>query len=611
MMETIRAVPPHREVHCSFSLKACLYELTLKRLSTSTIALQERPYRYAEVLLLALGPPTTSSSFSKNKQMIGDISVLVSGALALAVFAALPSASATLSFEPDEAQSVAALLALDRGAPDFLDNDERFSPWDHEPARLEGGSKAEEGFFAWREVTPSYASDGGGTALSYTYETFPRNCSLEGLETEAGNDPLGQHPYTSPPFSGSEPTVYPSYRRLRKLSSSPVTDKVFRLTKMLNQRMKTATRTFVYPVYEEARGQTSLSKLVFKLKVYTWVAKKVKKLRNFLQSIFPSETEETTILSDGNSTLPVRFTRELQRGTEFIDLLAQEDDRDWVGRFYVDSLRQGASTAMDKDFAILNCAPADESIESFRHRMRLDIPVEIYTIQRAGNHLRAPDGQIFVNAVARKPLIQASTSQIMKWFLKKLKNTKKGKSSLLSMSQQAVTAVSNLNRLSLVHTNVNPDVFLVTQKGLVFLGGLHQAVTEGSQLPQARMAKPGYTPPELRGQARTTTQAAFSQDAWQLGATLFTFWCGMPSNEEVDEVVGFPTTGSGVLYFKTCSRFMPNEVKDLIVALTQNNPENRILPEKAQRLHPAMRLAITDGSPPTVDLNQDDDDFDA
>ncbi|KAL8452298.1 hypothetical protein Emag_002417 [Eimeria magna] len=544
-------------------------------------------------------------------QMIGDITVLMSWALALAVLAALFSSRATLGFEPDEEQSAAALLILVRGATDFLDDNERFSPWDHDSAGVEDGFKAEEELFAWRAATPSYTSSGGGTALSYTYETFPKNCSLGGLDPEAGNDPLGQQPYNSSPVFGPEPTRQSFHRMLRKLSSSPVTDRVARLTQRLHQRIRTATRPFVYPVYEEARGQNNLSKLVFKLKVYQWVAKKVKKLCNFLQSIFPSETEETTILSDGNSTLPVHFTRELQSDREFIDLLAQEDNRDWVGRFYVETPGQGTSTAMEKDFAVLNCAPPDESIESFRHRMRLDIPVEIYTIQSAENYLRAPDGQVFINAVARRPLIQVSTSQIMKRFLKKLKNTKKGKSSLLSMSQQAVTAVSNLNRLSLVHTNISPDVFLVTQKGLVFLGGLHQAVTEGSELPQIRTLKPGFTPPEFRGQATTTTRAAFSQDAWELGATLFSFWCGEPLDDESGEIFSFPMTASGTLYFDTCSRFMPNEIKDLIVALTQTNPENRVLPEKAQRLHPAMRLATRDGSPPTVDVDQDDDEFDA
>ncbi|KAL8273299.1 hypothetical protein Esti_002800 [Eimeria stiedai] len=532
-------------------------------------------------------------------------------ALALAVFVGLVSPPATLSIDPDEEQSSAALSTLDRGATDFLDKNERFSPWHHDSAGLEGDFKAEEGFFAWRAATASYSSHDGGTTLSYTYEAFPRNCTLGGLEREAGNDPLGQHQYTSLPVSGSDATVALFYRRLRRLSFSTVTDRVARLTRRLNHRVTTATRPFVYPVYEEARGQTNLSKVVFKLKVYAWVTKKVKKLRNFLQSIFPSQTEDATILSDGNSTLPVHFTRELQRDVEFIDLLAQEDNRDWVGRFYVETPGQGTSTAMEKDFAILNCAPPDESIESFRHRMRLDTFVEMYTIQGAGNYLKAPDGQVFINAVARKPLIQVNTSQIMKWFLKKLKNTKKGKSSLLSMSQQAVTAVSNLNRLSLVHTNINPDVFLVTQKGLVFLGGLHQAVTEGRELPQTSTAKPGYKPPELRGQARTTARAAFSQDAWQLGATLFAFWCGEPLDEESDEVFSFPMTDSGTLYFDTCSRFMPDEIKDLVLALTQTNRESRILPEKAERLHPAMRLAMTDGSPPTVDVDQDDDEFDA
>ncbi|KAL8431583.1 hypothetical protein Efla_000629 [Eimeria flavescens] len=439
--------------------------------------------------------------------------------------------------------------------------------------------------------------DGAVKALYSTSTTFIKNCSLGGLDAETGNDALGIH---EPDFLSATKLAYftgPdtfSYRH-RRLSSGSLTDSVSRLTQRLNKR------------YEEARGQNNLAKLVFKIKVYTWLAQKTKKLRKFLQSLFPSQTDDTTILQDGISTLPVKFTRELLGGGDFMDLLAEEGDRAWVGRFYLDRPGQDASAVMEKDFAILNCAPADESIESFRHRMRLDIPVELYTIETAGSYLKALRGEVFLNAVAKRPLIQATSSQVLKWFLKKLRNTKKGKSSLLSMSQQAVTAVSNLNRMSLVHTNINPNVFLITQKGLVFLGGLHQALTAGSQLPATLKIEPGYTPPELQAPKRTATRATFEQDAWELGLTLFAFWCGELPKEEAGEAFNFPVDTSGNIDFYNCSVFMPDEIRDLIVALTKSNPDSRLVPEKAERVHPAMFLPTTDGSPPTMDLDQDDD----
>ncbi|KAL8452297.1 hypothetical protein Emag_002416 [Eimeria magna] len=172
------------------------------------------------------------------------------------------------------------------------------------------------------------------------------------------------------------------------------------------------------------------------------------------------------------------------------------------------------------------------------------------------------------------------------------------------MSQQAVTAVSNLNCMAIVHTNINPNVFLVSQKGLVFLGGLQQAVTEGSQLPNPLLVEVGFVPPEL--QQQLTNIATFAQDAWELGLTLYSFWCGNVPALESDDSFVFPFTDSGALNFESCSSRMPQEMQDLITAFTQADPQNRLLPEKAVT-HAAMLLPIN-GDSPTVDTDQDDDD---
>ncbi|KAL8452209.1 hypothetical protein Emed_001516 [Eimeria media] len=436
-------------------------------------------------------------------------------------------------------------------------------------------------------------------------------------EGDSTKDTFGQHGFASPTIIGFAflPGPLPPHPRLRRLSSNTLGSFIGRVS----QRLSTATTTFVAPQYEEVRGQSYLARYAVKLNALRRRSQSGPRLWNYLKSLRNTDnnnnatngtngtTGTSVVLSNGVSTVSAQFVSELQATPAFTDALAQEEENEWIGRFYVENPpAQDASATLQKDFAILNCAPTGESIETFRHRMRLNIPIQLYTIVGAGDYLQAPDGQVFINAVARRPLIQATAMQLLACYCKKLRGTRNGLRALMSMSQQSVTAVSNLNCMAIVHTNINPNEFLVTQKGLVFLGGLQQAVTEGSQLPDPLLVEAGFVPPEV--QQQLTNTATFAQDAWELGLTLFSYWCGTVPALDSDESFVFPFTDAGILDFSSCSARMPQEMQDLIMAFTQIDPQNRLLPEKAVT-HAAMLLPIN-GDNPTVDTNQDDDDSD-
>ncbi|KAL8431584.1 hypothetical protein Efla_000630 [Eimeria flavescens] len=427
---------------------------------------------------------------------------------------------------------------------------------------------------------------------------------------EAAEDEAGQHQFAWGPASELAflPRATRTQLRGRKLSSTTVGDYVYRVGQRINQRLTAATQTFVYPQYEEVRGQTYLAKYAVKLGSVRRKSFGKTRRRYFLKNLVNPQNGQAydVVLSNGASTVSARFTQELQSTAAFTDGLAQESDSEWIGRFYVQSSEQDAAATLEKDFAILNCAPTGESIEGFRHRIRLNVPIQLYTIEGAGPYLQAPDGQFFINAVARRPLIQATAMWLLRCFCKKMRGSKKGRKALLSMSQQSVTAVSNLNCMGIVHTNINPNVFLVTQKGLVFLGGLQQAVTEGKQLPQPLFIEEGFVPPEIEQQLTST--ATFAQDAWELGVTLYSFWCGNMTTEESDPAFVFPMTDTGAVNFSSCTQKMPEEMQQLITDFTQIDPASRLLPEKAI-FHPAMTLPIT-GDTPTVDTDQDDEESD-
>ncbi|CDJ47206.1 Rhoptry kinase family protein ROP23 (incomplete catalytic triad), putative [Eimeria brunetti] len=358
--------------------------------------------------------------------------------------------------------------------------------------------------------------------------------------------------------------------------------------------------------YTEEPGQRYLAQVISKNRTGWWLSNKVSRLADVLGGVLPQGVDQPVLLANGYETREAMFLAVLQNRERFVDLLVQDQllqeqpvQRQWIGRMYTE-VQGGYSglKALERDFAISKMAPPTESLASFRHSLRLDIPIDLYEISGLSSYVQAPDGQVFLNAISRRPLIRATAETVMG----SAGSGKKAYRALLSLSQQAVRTVANLNCLLMVHTNVNPRSFLVTEKGLVFLGGLFQATQQGASLVdnyQYSLASPVFIPPELRDNtAYYNATAQPSQDAWQLGMTLFTFWCSQLS---VDS--------SGSFNFNNCLSCMPAEIKDLIMGLTQLDPTSRLIAEKVALNHPAMLLPIYPDVPPQADMNQDDEPY--
>ncbi|CDJ60649.1 Rhoptry kinase family protein ROP23 (incomplete catalytic triad), putative [Eimeria maxima] len=359
--------------------------------------------------------------------------------------------------------------------------------------------------------------------------------------------------------------------------------------------------------FTEEPGQRYLAQVLSKNRTGWWLSNKVSKLVDILGGVLPQGVDQPALLSNGYETREAVFLAVLQNRERFVDLLVQDQllqeeqplQRQWIGRMYTEVKGQySAIQALDRDFTIAKMAPQNQPLASFRHSLRLDIPIDLYEFSGLDTYVQAPDGQVFLNAISRRPLIRATAETVMA----NAGSSRRAYKALLSLSQQAVRAVANLNCIMMVHTNINPASFLVTEKGLVFLGGLFQATQQGSSLAnnyKFTLTTPVFLPPELRDNASYySMQALPSQDAWQLGMTLFTFWC---SQLTVDS--------AGGLNFSNCISCMPAEIKDLIMGLTQIDPNSRLLAENVALKHPAMLLPIYPDIPPQADVNQDDEPY--
>ncbi|CDI87051.1 Rhoptry kinase family protein ROP23 (incomplete catalytic triad), putative [Eimeria praecox] len=359
--------------------------------------------------------------------------------------------------------------------------------------------------------------------------------------------------------------------------------------------------------FTEEPGQKYLAQLLSKNRSSWWLSNKVSRLADVFGGVLTQGVDQAALLSNGYETREAMFLTVLQNRERFVDVLVQDQllqqqqplQRQWIGRVYSEVEGQFSGIeALDRDFSIAKMAPQNEPLASFRHSLRLDIPVDLYEFSGLSTYVQAPDGQVFLNAISRRPLIRATAETVMA----NAGTSNKAYRALLSLSQQAVRTVSNLNCLLMVHTNINPMSFLVTEKGLVFLGGIFQAVQQGSSLIDNynfTLTPPVFVPPELRDNAAYYGAVAMpSQDAWQLGMTLFTFWCSQLS---VDS--------GGSLNFANCISCMPPEIKDLILGFTQVDPNTRLLPASVALTHPAMLLPIYPDVPPQADIDQDDEPY--
>lgn len=407
-------------------------------------------------------------------------------------------------------------------------------------------------------------------------------------------------------FELTKTATAPSHHKLRRLGMDELSCYFKYRLYRLKARLASMTRPFKYPQYEEVRGQSSLAKLVAKVRMGRWMGGAVSRLRNVFGNMFSGQSGEPVTISNAKEELEVWVTRELGKTPASVDVLVKEGSCDWSGRLYIEgSEDQNAMDMIERDFYFLNFALPDESVEAFRHRMRLDIPIELYSIDGLGDYVEGPNGQVFLNVLARRPLIQVNAHQLLFKFAKKMRSSGKGRKALMALSQQAVRVVGNLNCMSTVHTSITPSVFLINERGLVYLSGLQSCVGDGNTLTEVIALPEGFLPPEILQSSGTKQEATFAMDAWELGATLFTFWCGRVPADQSEPFI-LPQK-DGAFDLAACSISTPDEMLDLISALTNGDFSSRLLPEEAAARHPFMSLPIYHDEPSEYDSEFDDE----
>ncbi|XP_026192749.1 ribosomal protein S6 kinase 2 alpha-like [Cyclospora cayetanensis] len=129
-----------------------------------------------------------------------------------------------------------------------------------------------------------------------------------------------------------------------------------------------------------------------------------------------------------------------------------------------------------------------------------------------------------LNAMILTPLFATDLSHLISVIYSKLHENH---GPLISLTQQAVAAVSNLHALGLVHLDIKPANFFISEVGRVCLEDI-----DGSSPNKSSLFPPVYTAayvsPELARIVLESDVCAIREvtmDSWQLGVSIDNIWC--------------------------------------------------------------------------------------
>lgn len=266
--------------------------------------------------------------------------------------------------------------------------------------------------------------------------------------------------------------------------------------------------------------------------------------------------------------------------------------------FHVTEHNNDLKSFVKSQLRSLNCLPEGTDVWRAANRLGLALPLDVVEKVNAGNILRATVGPSVLNAFVLAPLFPVDLMSLVSVLRA---NEPSDQAVLLSLTQQIVTSVRNLHSLGLLHLDIKPQNFLVSNQGRVFLADLDDLKRIGSSVFPVTYS-PAYVSPELARSLIAKDRDALSttqMDSWQLGVSIYVLWCKrfpkMGYNKHTDYfaiLMAIRRLVEGAIeYDQQCASLIPGEVLDLIAQLVTVDPAMRLTATAAAASHPVMFLS--------------------
>ncbi|KAL8452294.1 hypothetical protein Emag_002413 [Eimeria magna] len=252
---------------------------------------------------------------------------------------------------------------------------------------------------------------------------------------------------------------------------------------------------------------------------------------------------------------------------------------------------------MQAQLDVLNNIPEGQDVYLFAQREQLAMPYDVLRLRNTPVVMSLPGGEDLVNAVIIREIFESD----LRWLLRVLSPTRpEDRTALISVTRQAVSSISNLHKLGLLHLDIKPENFLVGGDGRLFASDF--GLKEAGFLKASLKYSAQYAAPELADAITGEKALGFTEaaDSWSLGVVLYEVWCRKlpykvpvlksPTLEMVARL-----TNESLKLDAECTKNMPPEILELIKQFLQIDPAARLTPRKAVESHPA--LASTSGAP--------------
>lgn len=296
------------------------------------------------------------------------------------------------------------------------------------------------------------------------------------------------------------------------------------------------------------------------------------------------------------------FRRGPIMGSGYFGIVASftsSDGEQYAGKlFVVQHSLEHTMELVTRHVGILSHLPPKMNAQVASRRLQLVLPLCVVRKSDAGSQLLFPGSKPMLNSIILSPLLSMDLTRLAGnlYAERPVDNAV-----LLSVTQQAVTAVKDLHSLKLVHLDIKPANFLVSKGGRILLADLDGVKPIGAPaLPL--MFTASYVSPELASilLAPKAAETATTMDAWQLGITLYALWCinlpfhkSFPKADSMGCLEALAKLTDEMLSFDSvCTGLMPGPVLDLITAFLKVDPNLRLTPTEAAASHPAMFLPV-------------------
>ncbi|CDJ37045.1 Rhoptry kinase family protein ROP17, putative [Eimeria tenella] len=281
----------------------------------------------------------------------------------------------------------------------------------------------------------------------------------------------------------------------------------------------------------------------------------------------------------------------------YVFSLTSRHGAQYAGKIY--AIQQSEKHTMDiaKDqLKILNYLPPNMDAATALHTLHLSLPLCVISKRYAPAVLDFPNKKQILNAIVLYPRLRMD----LVYLSASLFNYRpEDREVLMILTQQVVTAVNDLHSLHLVHFDIKPQNFLLTENGSVMAADLDGAKRVGSPVMPV-LYTIAFAAPELAeiiANINEDAQAEYTMDSWPLGMTIYSLWClNLPLSKEFrslppsDRLISlYKSPQDALLFDQECTAKMPPMVLDLITKFMKINPKERLTPAQAVASHPVMQ----------------------